>query len=112
MEQRESLLNSYAESFVINKSCGVQSNALERSVNSAPTKKVVFKFSYHSSIIFMSTCWVFHAFLYAAKKGERNIFLFVKPETLFKTSHKFLISIQNTDWSENWNRMFVFRLFI
>ena len=70
---RESLLNSYAESFLINKSCGMQSKALERSANTAFTTELLSKFFLHSSIILVSTCRVLYDFLYACKEGERNI---------------------------------------
>ena len=55
MQQRESLLNPYAESFAINKSGGMQSKALDRSVNTAHTKKLLSKFPLYSSIVFIST---------------------------------------------------------
>ena len=70
---RESLLNSYTESFLINKSCGMQSKALERSANTASATELLSKFFLHSSIILVSTCWVLYDFLYACKKGERSI---------------------------------------
>ena len=59
----------------------MQSKALERSVNTAPTKKFLSKFSLHSTIIFASTCWVLYDFLYAAKKDAfLEAFLFQKSE--------------------------------
>ena len=81
MLERESLLNPYEESFAINNLCGMQSKTLIRSVNKAPTKKLLSKFSFLSSIILMSASWVLYDFLYAAKKMKKT-FLFQKPESL------------------------------
>ena len=46
---------------------------LESSINIAPTKKFLSKFSLHPSIIFMNTCCVLYKFLYAAEKGGGNV---------------------------------------
>ena len=72
MQQSESLFRPYAESFVINKSCGMQSKVLDRSVRTAPTIKFLSRFSFHSSTILISTCRVLYDFLYAAKKSEKS----------------------------------------
>ena len=112
MSQRKSLLNPYTESFAINKSCSMQSKALERLVNTAPTKNILSKFSLHSSITFMSTCWVLCDFLYAAKKRWKKHFYFRNQKISWKLLINFWESIQNTDWLEIWNRMLVFCLFI
>ena len=40
MQQSESLFRPYAESLAINKSCGMQSKALDKSVRTAPTIKL------------------------------------------------------------------------
>ena len=50
----------------------MQSKSLDRSVRTVPTMKLLSKFSFHSSNIIISTCWVLHDFLYAAKKDEKN----------------------------------------
>ena len=66
----------------INKSCGMQSKVLNKSVRTAPTIKLLSKFSFHSSTILISTCWVLYDFLYAAKKGEKKLF-YIRNQKVF-----------------------------
>ena len=67
----------------------MQSKAFERSVDTTPTKKLLSKFSFHSSTIFMSSCLVLFDFLFAAKKVKKT-FIFQNPKNLLKTFHTFL----------------------
>ena len=75
--------------------------------------KLLCKFSFHSSTILISTCWVLHDFLYAAKKGEKKLFYIRNQKVFGKTFRKSLRRYLKQTLVENLKySVYVFYLFI
>ena len=86
----------------------MQSKALERSVNTAPTKKKNY-LNFPSTLL--SFLWAhveYCAIFCMLLKRWMKHFYFRDQKVFWKLLIYFWQSVQNTDWSEIWNRMFIF----
>ena len=89
MQQSELLFRPYAESFAINKSCVMQSKALDRSVRTAPTMKLLSKF--HSILpLFLSAHVEYCMIFYKLLTNVQKTLLYQKPEGSQQTFYKSL----------------------